>query len=352
MVAILKGTLTTSKSFDAAAPVKLRFELTNTGSTDVFVLKWFTPLEGLNSDCLSIKRNGKTKIPYDGPLIKRGTPGPEDYVFIRAGQTIVADVNVSESYAVSRPAEYHVALNIRGLEHLPATGKGQRTTKAVLAKKSPTKQQLVGGLATFKVTKSTGKSLTRGQAARQASKTLAKSQKKTALVGAARATAAPLPPNILGGTTAQQTQVQKAHVDGFNLCQKALKRLVDNARYREWFGSHTARRFSKVKSAYTRILGRMKSVTFSYDLSSTGCRSGVFGYTYKNTTTIWFCGSFWDATARGTDSKAGTIVHEHSHCDARTDDIAYGQDGARTLAAGSPDLAVKNADNYEYYAGG
>ena len=96
----------------------------------------------------------------------------------------------------------------------------------------------------------------------------------------------------------------------------------------------------------------MKSVTFSYNLSGTGCGSGVFGYTYKNTTTIWFCGSFWAAAARGTDSKAGTVVHEHSHCDARTDDIDYGQDGARDLAARSPDRAVKNADNYEYYAGG
>ena len=43
---------------------------------DLYVLKWFTPLEGLNSDCLAVVRDGKSKVPYDGPMIKRGKPSP------------------------------------------------------------------------------------------------------------------------------------------------------------------------------------------------------------------------------------------------------------------------------------
>ncbi|HBI44476.1 MAG TPA: hypothetical protein DDY78_16735, partial [Planctomycetales bacterium] len=69
-------------------------------------------------------------------------------------------------------------------------------------------------------------------------------------------------------------------------------------------------------------------------------------------TTIWFCGAFWAAPATGADSKAGTVVHEHSHSDANTDDLTYGQTNARALATSKPDQAVRNADNYEYYAGG
>jgi peptidyl-Lys metalloendopeptidase len=46
------------------------------------------------------------------------------------------------------------------------------------------------------------------------------------------------------------------------------------------------------------------------------------------------------------------MVHEHSHADADTDDVTYGQTNARALAADTPAQAVTNADNFEYYAGG
>lgn len=54
----------------------------------------------------------------------------------------------------------------------------------------------------------------------------------------------------------------------------------------------------------------------------------------------------------GTDSRAGTLVHEMSHFNviANTDDHEYGQVAARRLARKNPNKAVNNADNYEYYA--
>ena len=128
--------------------------------------------------------------------------------------------------------------------------------------------------------------------------------------------------------------------------------MANNARYKEWFGAHTATRFNQVKAVLTKIRDRMKTVTFTYDLSGSGCQSGWYAYTHKGDTTIWFCGQFWAAPATGTDSKAGTMVHEHSHSDAKTDDVTYGTANARSLAISNPNQAVKNADNYEYFAGG
>jgi peptidyl-Lys metalloendopeptidase len=54
----------------------------------------------------------------------------------------------------------------------------------------------------------------------------------------------------------------------------------------------------------------------------------------------------------GTDSKAGTLIHEMSHFNvvASTDDYVYGQTGAMNLALTNPDQAVDNADNHEYFA--
>ncbi len=88
------------------------------------------------------------------------------------------------------------------------------------------------------------------------------------------------------------------------------------------------------------------------DLSDPGYGGSIYAYTYKGMTTNWMCDLFWSALATGTDSKAGTVLHEHSHASAYTDDITYGQANCRHLAVNNPDKAVQNADSHEYYAGG
>jgi hypothetical protein len=357
MATALKGKLVASPVYDSAEPVRLRFELTNSGDKDLYVLKWYTPLEGLNSDCLKVLRNGKTKVAYDGPMVKRGSPGPDDYLLVPAGQTVTADVNVSESYPVSVPADYQVELNIPAVEHIPARPAAKKTELLALAKSTPRLEAVRGGRTRFKVKKGALRLPTRGESARRTSEAVAKAvapkaRGEKASTGAAGLAAGPLPPTLTGGTAAQQAQARQAHTAGFNLCTAALAGLANDAQYKEWFGAHTAGRAAKVKAVYTKIRDRMRTVTFTYNLTGAGCQSGWFAYTHKGDTTIWFCGSFWAAPAAGTDSKAGTVVHEHSHSDADTDDVTYGQTNARALAARDPDQAIRNADSYEYYAGG
>jgi hypothetical protein len=67
---------------------------------------------------------------------------------------------------------------------------------------------------------------------------------------------------------------------------------------------------------------------------------------------IFVCRYFFSAPNLGRDSKAGTLVHEMSHFNvtAGTDDIVYGESGALNLAATSPNDAIRNADNHEYFA--
>ena len=67
--------------------------------------------------------------------------------------------------------------------------------------------------------------------------------------------------------------------------------------------------------------------------------------------TIYLCGAFWNAPATGTDSKAGTLVHEASHftVNGGTQDYAYGQAECKSLAINNPDEAIFNADSHEYF---
>ena len=67
--------------------------------------------------------------------------------------------------------------------------------------------------------------------------------------------------------------------------------------------------------------------------------------------TIFLDSGFENASAVGTDSKAGTLAHEMSHFNdvSGTQDIVYGQLKCLALAKTNPGAALTNADSYEYF---
>ena len=84
-----------------------------------------------------------------------------------------------------------------------------------------------------------------------------------------------------------------------------------------------------------------------------GCNQSYYAYVYPTRPyEIFVCRAFWNAPTTGTDSKAGTLIHEMSHFNvvAGTDDHVYGPSGAKSLAISNPDNALDNADNHEYFA--
>ncbi len=84
-----------------------------------------------------------------------------------------------------------------------------------------------------------------------------------------------------------------------------------------------------------------------------GCKQNYYAYVYPTQPyKIYLCKVFWQAPLTGTDSQAGTLIHEMSHFNvvASTDDYVYGQAGAIQLASTNPDNAIMNADNHEYFA--
>jgi peptidyl-Lys metalloendopeptidase len=91
----------------AGSPTSLRFSLANRTAAPLWVLRWNTPLEGWKGTVLTVTANG-TEIPYQGPMLKRGDPGREDYVEIPAGESASATVDLSQVYEVSQPGRYEV----------------------------------------------------------------------------------------------------------------------------------------------------------------------------------------------------------------------------------------------------
>jgi len=116
----LLATIEAQESLPTGAVVKVRFTLTNTSSEGLFVLKWFTPLEGLAGDIFQVQRDG-VDLPYLGKLVKRGTPISEDYVWIDAGGSISAEVDLAEGYDFSQAGQYTLQFRSPRLSHTAKT---------------------------------------------------------------------------------------------------------------------------------------------------------------------------------------------------------------------------------------
>ncbi|CAE6437374.1 unnamed protein product [Rhizoctonia solani] len=123
---------------------------------------------------------------------------------------------------------------------------------------------------------------------------------------------------------------------------------MGTARYTEWFGAFDPTRFDRVKSHFKKI-GADASSTI-YDC---GCKKpAVYAYVYQDSPGyVYLCDAFWVAPETGTNSRAGTIVHEQSHfvVNGGTNDHVYGLMSAHALAVSDPDQAIDNADNHEYF---
>jgi peptidyl-Lys metalloendopeptidase len=323
------------RAYDSGGPVIIACEFVNRGNHPLWLLKWFTPFEPLSSACFRVEIAG-AEVDYDGPLARRAAPAVGDYVILPPHTVVTASVNLRAAYDLSSGGEYYVRFksHVIVIEDEPDDARPDFQRDGLSLESAPVVFAVApgGGVHTI------------GAAARAATHLLAMEK-------AAVAAGAPVPPKFNGGNDAQAAAARAAHQNGFDLCGNALARLADDPHFEEFFGAFDAGRFAKARAVFSKIDARMRTTQFTYDLTGHGCDPSWMAFTTKGADTITICPMFWNASPSGIASQAGTVVHEHSHCDAGTDDIPpSGIAGARFLAATDPDSAAKNADNFESYA--
>lgn len=108
----LECVLETQERYVIGEPVELRFSLHNRSDRTLYVLTWYTPLEGLAGEIVRLMRDGDP-VPYRGILAKRGNPTAEEYVEIQAGGTVSAVADLAEAYDLSRVGRYQVVFTSR-----------------------------------------------------------------------------------------------------------------------------------------------------------------------------------------------------------------------------------------------
>ena len=93
----LRYNLSTNDKYIKGRPIIINFRLDNTSNRDLRVLSWYTPLEGIQGKIFRVVCDGKELL-YEGPMVKRGNPGKDDYVEIGSNNSVSSQVDLSEAY--------------------------------------------------------------------------------------------------------------------------------------------------------------------------------------------------------------------------------------------------------------
>ena len=305
--------------FDSAQDVLVTVTISNPHKHTVRVLKWFTAADGVEEPLFAVTRNGEP-VAYLGAHYKRPAATGQDYISLKAGESISHTVNLADYYDLTQSGQYEVAYAVASYHLFDEKGNAFKVRDSLLSE-----------VLSLKV---------EGRAPKS------------------RPTPPPPPPpggnSFNACTLDQQNLLVSARNQAKTYSTDSRNYLNSNnsgtPRYLEWFGAYSSANHNTVLGNFTAITDAMNNAGITFDCK---CKQRYYAYVYPNQPyNIYLCQAFWSAPLSGTDSKAGTLIHEMSHFDvvAGTDDLAYGQTAARALADDDPAGAIRNADSHEYFA--
>jgi len=311
--------------------VNATLTITNNGHGQQKILGWYTDLN--EEHIFNVKRDG-VEVDFYGPHYKRQAPTDNDFIKLKSGQSLTQNFELSGLYDMSGTGNYEVSYDVKSL-HL-YSNKGQQKKAERLAVERLTSPVAVIWLEGIeaKGTNNKGKPGGGGGASDCIGGTCFTGRcdngQKTELISAL-------------GAADQITNSSVSYLNSHSANNTS-------ARYNTWFGAANSSRYNTAVDHFNAIDDAIDNQPITFDCS---CKKSYFAYVYPTQPyKVYVCRAFWSANELGTDSRAGTIVHELSHFNAvaGTDDVVYGQSGAQSLADSDPDGALNNADSHEYFA--
>lgn len=320
----LEASLVAERSvYRASEGILLRFTLTNTSGTTLYVLPWGTPFDGFKKDMFAVTTEGK-KVPYIGMLVKRMAPSLEDYLVLEAGAQRSVVIDLTEGYAIQSRGKYDVSFvaPLLDVRYEPVSMRRQDGFRAATIVTLPTHF------------------------------TLQETRRENWLRHLDS------PGGFSNCSDSEQQEVANALQAARDMAAAASNAFqnatpTQAARYITWFGPHENSRYATVQAHFASIRSALDNQNFDWDCNPTSGCDNAFAYVYPNAPyKIYLCSGFWASSTTGTDSRPGIIIHETSHFNvvADTDDHFYFHDNSLITAQTSPALAVQNADSHEYFA--
>jgi len=333
--------------------VVVQVTFTNTSGSPQYVLKSHTPFGGMPMTPLfEVTRDG-SPVRYLGAIAKRPAPTAADYYLLKPGASYSAKVELSSLYDMATTGDYAIRFRAASAQLFADVSALQGTGSGALQRAA------AGGAVDGKeVGKDVGELQSdvatvwidgaRPRGSHEVTRTLAEMQADAMAGTAATASLA-----YSQCSSSQQSTISQALSAAQTMATNAdayMTRGTMGTRYTKWFGAVNSSRVSTIKSHFAAIKSALASKPITVNC---GCTDTSYAYVYPTQPyTIYVCRAFWNAPLTGTDSKGGTLVHETSHFNvvAGTDDWAYGQSAAASLAISNPARAIDNADSHEYFS--
>jgi peptidyl-Lys metalloendopeptidase len=324
----LQSTLAIEKAGEealtTAREVLVRFDLKNAGTRSASLLRWETPLFGVNDDLFEVTRDG-APVAYLGRHVRRPAPQRADYLVVLPGETLSAVVPLSSLYDLSRPGDYSVRYRVQAVN---PSARGAADAMIDVA---------ASGLLSF----SLGGDDVSAQLAemRRASRAAVEPEMDASYVG----------PGFVGCSTSRQNTIRSAMAGAQGQTSNSLAYLNSGqrgSRYTTWFGTYSSSRYTAVRRKIAAMDAAIRNQRMVFDCR---CTESWYAYVYSDSPyDIYLCNAFWPASNA---DKYGTITHEVSHFNvvAGSEDIAYGVSACQSLARSSPSRATRNADSLAYF---
>ncbi|HQV26789.1 MAG TPA: M35 family metallo-endopeptidase [Thermoflexales bacterium] len=300
--------------FSAKERVVVQLTVSNPGKDAGSLAAWQAPELDLDDALFAVTRDGKP-VDYVGPFVKRSAADKSNTLRLDGGAKIVREIDLSDAYDFSQTGEYAIAYAVQG------ASKGETFTSNAIT------LRIDGRARNEKSPERTASLVPQLNSSVAFSGRCSATQQSTILSAVAAASTYANGANTYLGGISSGTQ-----------------------RYTTWFGAFTTARGNTAKTHFSAIKDAFDNKPIVVDCK---CRKSYYAYVYPNQPyKIYVCNAFWSAPMTGTDSKAGTLIHEMSHFTvvAGTDDWAYGQTAAKSLASSDPAKALDNADSHEYFA--
>uniref|UniRef100_A0A1X7UFG0 Lysine-specific metallo-endopeptidase domain-containing protein n=1 Tax=Amphimedon queenslandica TaxID=400682 RepID=A0A1X7UFG0_AMPQE len=313
----------------ALSAVACSFEFTNNANEDLYLLKRNTPLEGLRSQFVSVSLDGRP-LKYEGIIMRRAPPTKDEFVLLKAGESISTTVQITDAFSIDTDGLYTVQYS-RPLQYLSGNEINLLS---------------IGKLRESFVHESTQLYLEDTSALMKPKIEEVKIDYTVYIESCSDA-------SFSNGDN-NNSQTLEAHKKLCSGSDTARGQVGENINISTtWFGAYDATRTAAAQKVYSDIKTGLTNTAVTYYNDGPDCGANTYAYIWTNIKdTVYLCSEYYNSqTSCSTtgESKEGTLIHEWSHLFGDTDDHAYGRSDCKELAEDNPANAVENADNYCYH---
>lgn len=305
--------------------VYIEVTLSNESGEPVRLLRWLTPIDGLQDGLFQIQRDGQP-VPYRGRHYRRPAPTDKDFITLKPGERLHRRVELSSAYDLQTSGQYRITYDVASVSLYSSAAASRLAAAAELDL-----QELRSNSVTLNIAAQASNGRERGEPA----------PSTTLQAGGV---------SYLNCSNSQQAGAGAGYLWGRQLSVNANAYLSSTSNgpiFSRWFGTGSQ---TTVKQNFVRIEDAFTNRSVQIDCS---CNDSSYAYVYPDRPyRIYVCGAFWGQPTQGDDSKGGTLVHEMSHfyVTGGTEDYTYGKTETLALALRAPSRAIANAESYLFFA--